>query len=57
MSKKEQIIFTSSGADWVAIYKGRIIAETPILKGQKEVPRSLKQIAKMYVKSKTRKLM
>ena len=48
-SRKKELEFSSSGADWIALWDGEVIAEEPIRKGQTRPPKSFIHIAKQYI--------
>lgn len=49
---KAGLTFSESGADWIAKYDGRIIAETPRKKNEEKPPRWFMQTARQYIKEK-----
>ena len=48
---RAKVTFGQAGADWVAYYKGKIIAEVPMKKRQEQPPRWFRDTARTYARA------
>jgi len=55
MARKSLVTFSQSGGDWLAIWQGKIIADTPRTKSQTKPPRWFKQMSRQYVRDVIKK--